>query len=235
MAQSGFFPPNPTRPPAQRDFTMRRLLVLAFALLVLAPPVPARAFSFSEEESKGAQASAAKRASVSAALSAPCRQSIKGKRIALLLAERTGGKLSLGGGSGVLFDAVNQQLQQLGLNTITQGQINAQIAAAERLAILNNDPDAALAASGRIGADFFIRGVISGRAGKNLMVNANEVAVTIMMTLTDARGRVLSSQRMSAESWAGQDVVGAALSVIEDEGAVAVANLYRDFCAQAGR
>ena len=214
---------------------MRRLLVLAFALLVLAPPAPARAFSFSEEESKGSQATAAKRAAVSAALSAPCRQNIKGKRIALLLAERTGGKLSLGGGSGVLFDAVNQQLQQLGLNTITQGQINAQIAAAERLAILNNDPDAALAASGRIGADFFIRGVISGRAGKNLMVNANEVAVTIMMTLTDARGRVLSSQRMSAESWAGQDVVGAALSVIEDEGAVAVANLYRDFCSQAGK
>ena len=51
----------------------------------------------------------------------------------------------------------------------------------------------------------------------------------------DARGRVLSSQKMSAESWAGQDVVGAALSVIEDEGAVAVANLYRDFCAQAGK
>ena len=214
---------------------MRRLFVLVFAILVLSPPAPAPAFSFSEEESKGSQATAAKRAAVSAALSAPCRSSIKGKRIALLLAERTGGKLSLGGGSGVLFDAVNQQLQQLGLNTITQGQINAQIAAAERLAILNNDPDAALAASGRIGADFFIRGVISGRAGKNLMVNANEVAVTIMMTLTDARGRVLSSQKMSAESWAGQDVVGAALSVIEDEGAVAVANLYRDFCSQAGK
>ncbi len=234
MAQNGFFSPNPNAAPAQRDFTMRRLLILAFALLVLAPPVPARAFSFSEEESKGSQATAAKRAAVSAALSAPCRSSIKGKRIALLLAERTGGKLALGG-SGVLFDAVNQQLQQLGLSTITQGQINAQIAAAERLAILNNDPDAALAASGRIGADFFIRGVISGRAGKNLMVNANEVAVTIMMTLTDARGRVLSSQKMSAESWAGQDVVGAALSVIEDEGAVAVANLYRDFCSQAGK
>jgi hypothetical protein len=213
---------------------MRPSSLFLLALLILALPAKAPAFSFSEEESKGSQASAAKRATVNAALSAPCRSSLKGKRIALLLAERTGGKLALGG-SGVLFDAVNQQLQQLGLSTITQGQINAQIAAAERLAILNNDPDAALAASGRIGADFFIRGVISGRAGKNLMVNANEVAVTIMMTLTDARGRVLSSQKISAESWAGQDVIGAALSVIEDEGAVAVANLYRDFCAQAGR
>lgn len=213
---------------------MLRLSAVLIGFVSIALPVSSMAFSFSEESAKESRASSAKAATVSAALSAPCRASLKGKRIALLLAERTGGKLSLGG-SGVLFEAINQQLQQLGLNTITQGQINAQVAAAERLAILNNDPDAALAASGRIGADFFIRGVISGRAGKNLMVNANEVSVTIMMTLTDARGRVLSSQRLSAESWAGQDVVGAALSVVEDEGAVAVAHLYRDFCTQAGR
>lgn len=213
---------------------MYRLSAILLGVFLIAIPIHSRAFSFSEESAKESRASSAKAATIGAALSAPCRDSLKGKRIALLLAERTGGKLSLGG-SGVLFEAINNQLQQLGLNTITQAQITAKIAAAERLAILNNDPDAALAASGRVGADFFIRGVISGRAGKNLMVNANEVAVTIMMTLTDARGRVLSSQRLSAESWAGQDVVGAALAVVEDEGAVAVAQLYRDFCTQAGR
>jgi hypothetical protein len=201
--------------------------------LMLSPTISA-AFSFSEESANDSRAASAKAATVREALSAPCRSSLKGKRIALLLAERHGGQLSLGG-TGVLFEALNHQLQALGLHTITQGEINAKIAAAERMAILNNDPDAALAASGRIGADFFIKGVISGRAGKNLMVNANEVAVTIMMTLTDGRGRLLSSQRLSAESWAGQDVVGAALSVVEDEGAVAVARLYRDFCTQAGR
>jgi len=213
---------------------MRRLSNIVVLVSLLLVPTVCAAFSFSEESAKESRTASAKAAAVSAALSAPCRASLKGKRIALLLAERRGGKLSLDG-SGLLFEAINQQLQALGLHTITQGQINAQIAAAERLAILNNDPDAALAASGRVGADFFIRGVISGRAGKNLMVNANEVAVTIMMTLTDARGRVLSSQKMSAESWAGQDVVGAAVAVVEDEGAVAVANLYRDFCSQAGR
>lgn len=213
---------------------MRALSTLVVLASILLSSTLCQAFSFSEEEAKGSRAASAKAATVGAALSAPCRASLKGKRIALLLAERHGGKLSLGG-TGVLFDAINHQLQALGLNTITQGQINAQIAAAERMAILNNDPDAALAASSRVGADFFIRGVVSGRAGKNFMVNANEVAVTIMMTLTDGRGRVISSQRLSAESWAGQDVVGAALSLVEDEGAVAVARLYGDFCAQGGR
>lgn len=210
---------------------MRLLLCVILGLYVVSIPAVSLAFSFSEEESREQQATAARRGAVQAALSAPCRASLRGKRIALLLAERHGGKLSLGG-TGVLFDAINHQLQSLGLRTITQGQINARIAAAERMAILNNDPDAALAASGRVGADFFIRGVISGRAGKNLMVNANEVSVTIMMTLTDARGRVLSSQRLTGQSWAGQDVLGAALSVVEDEGAVAVARLYTDFCSQ---
>jgi hypothetical protein len=208
------------------------IVIIVMSLVLL--PATGLAFSFSEESAKDSRAQSAKAAVVGEALSAPCRSSLKGKRIALLLAERHGGQLSLGG-TGVLFEAINHQLQSLGLHTITQGEINSKIAAAERMAILNNDPDAALAASGRVGADFFIRGVISGRAGKNLMVNANEVAVTIMMTLTDGRGRVLSSQRLSAESWAGQDVVGAALSVVEDEGAVAVARLYRDFCTQAGR
>ena len=214
--------------------TMRRISFGCFCLLLVMIPALCQAFSFSEEEARSSGAEAARRGAVQAALSSPCRASLKGRRIALLLAERHGGKLSLGG-SGVLFEAINHQLQSLGLHTITQGQINAQIAAAERLAILNNDPDAALAASGRVGADFFIRGVISGRAGKNLMVNANEVSVTIMMTLTDGRGRVLSSQQITGQSWAGQDVTAAALSVIEDEGAAAVARLYTDFCSQAGR
>lgn len=213
-----------------------RALALAsfLALAIVFQALTALSFSFSEEENKGRAAAAQKAANVRENLSTPCKSSLKGKSIALLVAERRGGELSLGG-HGLLIEALNHELKALGLRTITQGEINARIAAAEMRAILNNDPDAALAASGRVGADFFIKGVITASAGQNKLVRANEVSVTMLLTLTDGRGRVLSSQRLSAESWAGRDVAGATLALIQDEGGPAVAQLYADFCQNAGK
>lgn len=193
------------------------------------------AFSFSEEADKDAREGQAKAARIYANLSTPCRESLRGKKIAVLIAERHSGKLQTGGSHGLLHQEFNRQLAALGLNTVSQAQINSQIAAAEMRAILNNDPDAAIAASGRMGASFFLNGVISSRSGKNMMVNANEVAVTILLTLTDGRGRVVSSQTISAESWAGQDVLGVALELVRDSAGPAVAQLYADYCSTAGR
>ncbi len=212
---------------------MKRKIAL-FILLFQAFPIAACAFSFSEEEAKDRRAAEAEAARTYELMSTPCKKSLKGKKIALLVAERHSGSLKVSG-HGLLFNELNSQLRSLGLRTYTRGQINAAVAAAEARAILNNDPDAALAASSRLGASFFVRGVISSRSGKNMMVNANEVAVTIKLTLTDARGRVLSRQSIKAESWAGQDVTGAALSLVEDNGPAAVAQLYADYCSRAGK
>jgi hypothetical protein len=197
-------------------------------------PAFAQAFSFSEEAAKEQQAAQAKANYIVDKLSSGCKAGLKGKTIAVLIAERSAGQLRVAG-HGVLQQALNGQLAQLGLGTVPQSVITAKIAAAETAAILNNDPDAALAASSRLGASFFLKGIISSRAGQNKMVNANEVAVTIALTLTDGRGRTISSRKISAESWAGQDVLGVAESLVEDNGPVVVAELYSDYCARAGK
>ncbi|MFZ5813432.1 MAG: hypothetical protein ACOY4F_15450 [Thermodesulfobacteriota bacterium] len=214
---------------------MKRTALVVLAFWIVSGWTMAHAFSFSEEAQREATASRAKAAAIHANLSAPCRESLKGKKIAVLIAERHSGKLQTGGGHGLLHQEFNRQLAALGLNTVSQVQINAQVAAAEMHAILNNDPDAALAASGRLGASFFLNGIISSRSGKNMMVNANEVAVTIMLTLTDGRGRVISSQTINAESWAGQDVLGVALGLVRDSAAPVLAQMYADYCSRGGK
>ena len=95
--------------------------------------------------------------------------------------------------------------------------------------------DAAIAASRKLGTGFFLKGLISARSGANKMVRANEVAVDVMLTLTDASGRLISQARASGQSWSGSDVTGAALSVLEDEADALVAKLYRDFCSRGGK
>lgn len=213
---------------------MKSKIILCILSALFIFPVAARAFSFSEEAAKDQQAAQAKANYIVDKLSSGCKAGLRGKTIAVLIAERSAGQLNVAG-HGVLQQALNGQLAQLGLNTVPQSVITAKIAAAETAAILNNDPDAALAASSRLGASFFLKGIISSRAGQNKMVNANEVAVTISLTLTDGRGRTISSRKIKAESWAGQDVLGVAESLVEDNGPVVVAELYSDYCARAGK
>jgi hypothetical protein len=191
------------------------------------------AFSFSEEAGKEAAGKQAKQASVAAMLSEPCKKSLKGQSIALLIAEKQQGLVNVNASNqGPLFEALYSRLRAIGLNTIPQQAITARIARAEAEAILNNDPDAALAASKKLQAAFILRGVISARSGANKMVRANDVAVDIMLTLCDSSGRTVSSVRASGQSWAGSDVTGAALSVLDDQADELVAKLYSDFCSR---
>lgn len=207
---------------------------LAVLALLLALPGQAQAFSFSEEAGKDAAQRQAKQAEISALLSEPCRKSIKGQTIALLIAEKQQGLMNVNASNqGVLFEALYSRLRGIGLSTIPQQAITARIARAEAEAILNNDPDAALAASKRLGAAFILKGIISARSGANKMVKANEVSVDIILTLSDGSGRTVSQVRASGQSWAGSDVTGAALSVLDDQADTLVAKLYSDFCARA--
>lgn len=209
-------------------------LVLTLALAVAwALPHQALAFSFSEEAQKESSARQAKAAHTQALLSEPCKARIKGQKIALLIAEKHQGIVSVNASNqGELFELLNSRLRGVGLSTITQQEINARVAKAEAEAILNNDPDAAMAASKKLGAAFILRGLISARSGANKMVRANDVAVTVSLTLSDSSGRVISQVRTTGQSWAGSDVIGAAMSVLEDEADSLVARLYSDFCSR---
>lgn len=210
---------------------MKRLVVTLVALVAMTGS--AHAFSFSEEAQKESSAKQAGAARVAAQLSEPCKASIKGKKIALIIAEKHQGLMSVNASNqGELFQLLNGKLRAIGLSTITQQEITAGIARAEAEAILNNDPDAAMNASKRLGAGFFLKGIISARSGANKMVRANDVSVDVMLTLTDGSGRLISQARASGQSWAGSDVVGAAMSVLDDQADGLVAKLYSDFCAR---
>src|SRR6266480_3682193 len=71
---------------------------------------------------------------------------------------------------GPHFQAINTRLRALGLKTYTPEEIRRQIAQAEIDAYFRNDPDAALAASKRLGASFILRGLISSQATRNPMM-----------------------------------------------------------------
>jgi len=207
-------------------------LVLA-AVVLVSLPSQALSFSFSEEAQKESSARQAKASRNQALLAEPCKARIKGQKIALLIAEKHQGLTSINASNqGELFELLNSKLRAVGLSTITQQEINARVARAEAEAILNNDPDAAMAASRKLGTAFILKGLISARSGANKMVRANDVAVTISLTLSDSSGRVISQARTTGQSWAGSDVVGAALSVMEDEADSLVAKLYSDFCSR---
>jgi len=212
---------------------MRRLVLFFVLTALLGLPSKGVCFSFSEEAQKEASARHASAAHNRALLAAPCKARIKGQKIALLIAESHHGLMNINASNqGELFELLNDRLRQVGLSTITQQEINARIARAEAEAVLNNDPDAAMAAAQKLGTAFILKGIISARSGANKMVRANDVAVSISLTLSDSSGRVISHVRASGQSWAGSDVIGAAMSVLEDEAGSLVARLYSDFCSR---
>lgn len=224
----------------------RRLARLAATALVLlfATPSLAQGFSFSGHEEAERKADAEKGRKIMAQLAEPCKKSIAGQKIAVLIAEKRGGDLAFGGGShGLLAEALNSKLSQVGLNPVSQATINAQIAQAQIKAVLNNDPDAAVAASSKLGARFFLNGIVSSRENRAMQVNVgkgaatmnvNSVDVSIVLTLT-AGGKVISRVTAKDSSWAGADTIGAAQQIVENQASGLIAQLYSDFCAKGGK
>jgi hypothetical protein len=136
---------------------------------------------------------------------------------------------------GPHYQAINKRLQALGLRTYTPDAIRRQIAQAEIDAYFRNDPDAALAASRRLGASFVLRGLISSQATGNPMMAVNQVAVNMAFTLTGSNGRVISDTEASASSYAGGDVRRMAQTLVDEKADEVVAKLYGDYCRNAAR
>ena len=215
---------------------VHRPLAIAAALLIMA--LFTTGFSFSEHEAKEAAEVSAKASAtadeIARLLGTPCAQKIKNRRIATLIGEvhAQGRAQMTAGDDGPLFEEINLRMRRLGMQTISPETIRAQIAQAEVQAFLNNDPDAAIQAAGRLQADFFLRGLIQARSRVNPVVKINEVFVTVTLTLVDRKGRPISQVSATGDSFAGQDTLAAALDLVREKADLLVARLYSDYCNQ---
>ena len=196
----------------------------------------AQAFKFSEEEDKARQEEQARGQRIGQLVSTPCKQQLKNQKIILVIAERTAnGFNTTQSRYGPHFQAINHRLRALGLKTYTQEEIRAQIAQAEIEAHFRNDPDAAIAASKKLGANFILRGLITTQTGINPVLKIHEVAVHMGFTLVSSGGKTISNVTARADSYSGTDTLGMALTLVNEQADEAVAQLYNDYCRLAGK
>ncbi|MGA8053539.1 MAG: hypothetical protein WCA12_06710 [Burkholderiales bacterium] len=211
---------------------------LACVVVALAPCLAAaQGFKFSQDPGAERQAAetAARQQRVGENLSVPCRQAIKNKKIMVIIGEQqsNGVVIARQENYGPHFQLINGRLQALGLRTYTPDEIRKQIAQAEIDAYFKNDPDAALSASKRLGANFVLRGLITSQASFNPIVQVNQVSVGMGFTLAAANGRTVANAAASAASYAGPDVGAMALTLLEEQADEVVSTLYSDYCRNA--
>ena len=208
---------------------------LACGILValFAGQASAQGFKFSNEDNTAAKEQAERDARVGALLSTPCRDKIKSRKILVLIGEEKNGSVQAKQDAfSPHFEAVNQRLRGLGLRTYSADEIKRQVAQAEIDAYFKNNPDAALSASKRLAANYTLRGLISSTATVNPVLKINQVAVGMQFILTGANGKKISETQARAQSYAGADTAGMALTLINEQAEEAVARLYSDYCQQ---
>jgi hypothetical protein len=202
-------------------------------------PLGAAAQGFKFEKDPGAQQKAAEEAArqgrVAANLSTPCKDAIKNKRIAVIIGEEqtNGVVLARQENYGPHFQLINGRLQALGLRTYTPEEIRKQIAQAEIDAYFKNNPDAALSAAKRLGANFVLRGLIVSQAAYNPIVRVNQVSVGMGFTLAASDGRTVANAAANAASYAGPDVRAMALTLLNENADEVVSKLYSEYCRNA--
>jgi hypothetical protein len=214
---------------------VRSLLLLLVA--VAAGPALAQGFRFSQPDDSEQRDAAARDERIAQDLSVPCRAELKNKKIMVVIGERqSNGFIEAHQQNyGAHYQAINKRLQALGLRTYTPEEIRRQIAQAEIDAYFRNDPDAALAASRRLGASFVLRGLISSQAMRNPMMAVNQVSVNMGFTLTRSNGGVISDTEATSSSYAGADVERMALTLVNEKADEVVARLYADYCRSSTR
>jgi len=215
-------------------------LTVALATIALAMlPGGAIAQGFKFEQNPGAERQAAETAArqqrVIQNISTPCRQSIKNKKIMVIIGEQqsNGYVLAQQNNYGPHFQLINERLRALGLRTYTPEEIRKQIAQAEIDAYFKNDPDLALSASKRLGASFILRGLITSQATFNQIVRVNQVTVGMGFTLASSSGRTVADANAAASSYAGPDVRAMALTLLDEHADEVVSKLYSDYCRNA--
>jgi hypothetical protein len=210
----------------------------ALCIAVLIPfGAMAQGFKFSQDPGAERQAAeaAARQGRVVENLSTPCKQAIKDKKIAVIIGEEqtNGVVLARQENYGPHFQLINVRLQALGLRTYTPEEIRKQIAQAEIDAYFKNNPDAALSAAKRLGANFVLRGLITSQATFNPIVRVNQVAVGMGFTLAASDGRTVANAGANAASYAGPDVRAMALTLLNENADEVVSRLYSEYCRNA--
>src|SRR5436309_4731352 len=224
-------------PSIQVSSPLRRALAIFVVLIPLATgPAAAQGFKFSQPDDSDRIENEARQDRIADQLSTPCRAGLKDKKIMVVIGERqsNGVIAAQQQNYGRHFQAINSRLRGLGLKTFTPEEIRRQIAQAEIDAYFRNDPEAALAASRRLGANFVLRGLISSQATRNPMMAVNQVSVNMGFTLTGSNGRVISNVDANSSSYAGADVQHMALTLVNEKADEVVAELYSDYCNNAG-
>ena len=193
-------------------------------------------FKFSQQDDSDRAENDARQDRIAEQLSTPCRASIKDKKIMVVIGERqSNGVVSAQQQNyGTHFQAINNRLRALGLKTYTSEEIRRQIAQAEIDAYFRNDPDAAMAASKKLGASFVLRGLISAQSGMNPLMAVNQVSINMDFTLYGSNGRVVSDVHANSSSYAGADIQHMALTLVNEKADEVVAQLYADYCRNAG-
>ncbi|HET7595438.1 MAG TPA: hypothetical protein VFK15_00760 [Burkholderiales bacterium] len=205
------------------------------AAWVLSGVAAAQGFRFSNEDATDKAREAERREKVETLLATPCRDRIRNQKIMVLIGEDRNGVIYAGQAAySPHVDAINGRLRSLGLRTYSPEEIRRQIAQAEIDAYFRNDPDAAISASKRLAAQYILRGLIATQAGRNAIVNVNQVSVSMNFTLTASNGRMISQADARNESYAGRDTRGMALTLINERADEVVAQLYSDYCQKAG-
>ena len=215
------------------------LVLLALCASFVAGPLAAQGFSFSrdaaQQEAQQQADEAAKQQRIGELLSTPCRNDLKGKKIAVVIGEvqSNGWIVAHQENWGPHFRAINNRLRMLGLTTYTPEEIRRQIAQAEIDAYFRNDPDAALSAARRLGASFILRGLITSSAMQNAVIPVNQVTVTMGFTLAASNGKMISDVSADASSYAGANVAQMAATLVDEQADEIVAHLYADYCRNA--
>lgn len=215
---------------------MRTSSAILLSLCLAAATAQAQGFKFSNDPDAAADAQqkAERDAVITSQLSTPCRNQIRNRKIMVVIAEERNGRLmTQQSGFNRHIEAINTRLEALGLKTYTPAQIRAQVAQAEIDAYFKNDADAALSASKRMAAQYVLKGLIASEAGRNAIIKVNEVRIRMDFKLTDASGRLVSTAAARNESYAGSDVAGMALDLIDERADEVVAQLYSDYCRRA--
>jgi hypothetical protein len=215
-----------------RHRDLRIGLLCGLALCV--PAATSHAFSFAEEAERDARAEEQQKATAGTALALPaaCLDDLRRKKIMIVMGERSGEGVSADQARfSPHFNSINKRLLKQGIRTYTQHEIRAQIAQAEVDAYFRNDPDAALAASRKVGAQLVMRGTMAARSTINPVARIPEVQVSIAFALLTPGGKLLSDASASAESYSGGDTLGMAGILIEEQADAVVNNLLSGYCA----
>ncbi len=219
-------------------FFLLRIFTVSLLFAGLVPTSICSAFSFTAYEKKLAEED---NSSMPANLDTlQCPASMQKAKIAVMIGQEfqdgrrrifynTGQKTGLAAYKQILNE-FNAGFSRLGLTTATAEEINEQIAQEEQEAFLNNDLDAALSASSRLGAKYMIQGNISTTLNTNRMVDVDEIFITVSLFLVDRKGKRLSTATVSDSSYTDANIAESVGLLITEKADSIVATLFSPIC-----